>query len=387
MSTRDPLSEVLRLAQDLIAIRSDVDAPSRETAVGRFLKDWFEARGLDVEMLPVNGERANLVARLPGRGGTSLMLNGHLDTVPAGDMRDAFTPRVEDGVLWGRGACDMKGSVAAMACAMVAIARDHSAHLAGDLLFAGTVGEETGSDGIKALVDAGIRADYAIVGEPTNLRIGIAHKGACFVRVSLVGRGAHGSRPDLGVNAVSYASSIVRALEGEYRASLSDSPHPLLGTPTISIGRIVGGTEPNIVAERCVLDVDRRTVPGERDVLEGIVRLVSEVCDGVEGLSYSVEEMPYTAVVPHAPLGTPQDAVLVGHARQACRGLGLPDGPIGVTYWTDGGYLSAAGMETIILGPGDIAHAHGPNEHVRVDALASAAAIYRALAERLLLRS
>jgi acetylornithine deacetylase len=97
--------------------------------------------------------------------------------------------------------------------------------------------------------------------------------------------------------------------------------------------------------------------------------------------------MTYTAVVPHAPLGTPQDAVLVGHARQACRGLGLPDGPIGVTYWTDGGYLSAAGMETIILGPGDIAHAHGPNEHVRVDALASAAAIYRALAERLLLRS
>lgn len=191
MTMLDTIPEVLRLVQDLISIESHIDAPGREAAIGRFLVNWFQEHDIEAELQLVEGDRANVVARVPGGDGPSLMLNGHMDTVPGGDMPDAFAPRIHDGVLRGRGACDMKGAVAAMACVMAAMVQDDaSGHLTGDLLFTGTVGEETGSIGVKALIEAGVKTHYAIVGEPTSLRVGIAHKGACFIRVSLTGRGA-----------------------------------------------------------------------------------------------------------------------------------------------------------------------------------------------------
>ncbi|MCX6101334.1 MAG: M20/M25/M40 family metallo-hydrolase, partial [Candidatus Bipolaricaulota bacterium] len=282
--TIDP-DEVVRLACDLIAIESHSAAPGREAPIGRFLVDWFHARGVEAELVPAVGERANVIARLPlGNGpGPTLLLNGHIDTVPAGAMKDAFTPRIEDGVRWGRGACDMKSAIAAMACTMVAIAAvgppagglgelpdrgmatpaaGGTASLRGTLLFAGTVDEETGSLGVKRLVESGLKVDYAIVGEPTSLRAAIAHKGACFIRIVLTGRGAHGSCPEKGVSAASYGVRIVTALEDELRPRLAKRTYPLLGASTVSVGRISGGTEPNIVAERCEIDVDRRTLPG-----------------------------------------------------------------------------------------------------------------------------
>ena len=282
----DTQSEVLCLVQDLISIESHSDVPGREAAIGRFLVNWFQNHGIEAELQSVEAERANLVATIPGSGGPSLMLNGHMDTVPAGSMSDAYEPSIREGVLWGRGACDMKGAIAAMACAMAAMVQHgETSQLTGELLFTGTVGEETGSIGVKALVEAGVKTSYAIVGEPTSLRVGIAHKGACFIRISLTGRGAHGSRPDEGVNAVSYASQIVRALETDLRAKLAKRVHPLLGTSTVSVGRISGGTQPNIVAERCFVDIDRRTLPDEDDIVEEITALVAGICDPIVGLS------------------------------------------------------------------------------------------------------
>jgi len=378
--------KVLRLVQDLISIESHIDALGREAAIGRFLANWFQEHGIEAELQPVEGGRANIVARIPGGDGPSLMLNGHMDTVPAGDMADAFAPHVRDGVLWGRGACDMKGAVAAMACTMAATVHDDaSSHLAGDLLFTGTVGEETGSIGVMALMEAGVKTDYAVVGEPTSLRVGIAHKGACFVRVSLTGRGAHGSRPDEGVNAVSYASRIIQALETDFRAKLSKRIHPLLGTSTVSIGRVSGGTQPNIVAEECSIDIDRRTLPDEGGTLEEIRTLVAGICDSIDGLSWNVEEMPETVIVPHVALGTAPDAVLSKSAQRTCAQLGLPSDPVGVSYWTDGGHLAASGIETIVLGPGDIANAHGPNDQVKTSELTTSVTIYRGLVKRILL--
>jgi len=275
-------AEVLRLTQDLVSIESHIDARGCEDAIGQFLVSWFKEHGIEADRQIVQGERANIVARIPGGRGPSLMLNGHLDTVPAGDMTDAFAPSVRKDVLWGRGACDMKGAIAAMASAMVTIVDDGTANaLRGDLLFAGTVGEETGSIGVKSLVEAGVSATYAIVGEPTSLRVGIAHKGACFIRISLTGKGAHGSCPDEGVNAVSYASQIIRHLETELRVQLSKRVHPLLGASTVSVGRIAGGSQPNIVAEQCQIDIDRRTLPGEQDALSEISRLVADICDPI----------------------------------------------------------------------------------------------------------
>jgi len=386
MTKLDTTPEVLRLVKDLISIESHIDVPGREAAIGRFLANWFREHEIEAELQSVEGDRANIVARIPGGDGPSLMLNGHMDTVPAGDMQDAFAPRIHDGVLWGRGACDMKGAVAAMACAMAAMVREGSFnHLTGDLLFTGTVGEETGSIGVKALIEAGVKTHYAVVGEPTSLRVGIAHKGACFVRISLTGRGAHGSCPDEGVNAVSYASRIIQALETDFRSKLAKRIHPLLGASTVSVGRISGGTQPNIVAEQCSIDIDRRTLPDEDGTLEEIKALVAGICDSISGLSWNVEEMSETAIVLHGALGTAPDAVLAKGARQTCEQFGLPSDPVGVSYWTDGGHLAASGIETIVLGPGDIANAHAPNDRVGTSELATSVTIYRDLVKRILL--
>jgi acetylornithine deacetylase/succinyl-diaminopimelate desuccinylase len=429
--------EVVRLARDLIAIESHSEAPGREAPIGRFLVDWFRTRGVEAELVPAIGDRANVVARVPAGGraacslgdtphshpaldeakpGRILLFNGHIDTVPAGAMKDAFTPRIEDGVLWGRGACDMKAAVAAMCCVLAAAHRCTAAWelpatrlatpgdrepspISGTLVFVGTVDEETGSLGVKRLVESGLKADYAVVGEPTSLRVAVAHKGACFIRITLTGRGAHGSCPEKGVSAVSYGARIVTALEDELRPRLAQRTYPLLGASTVSVGRLCGGTEPNIVAERCEIDVDRRTLPGEadsvgtdsvgtdavgRDTVGEVRAVVAAICDGVDGLTYEVYETGRTSTVPHVALGTAPDSPLVLAAAAACREAGLPADPVGVTYWTDGAHLAANGIETVILGPGDIADAHGPNDHVAVDDLVTAANIYLRIAHALL---
>ena len=379
-------SEVLQLLQDLVSIESHCEVPGQEAALGKFLVGWFRDHGIDASLQPVDGERANVVARIPGGDGPSLMFNGHMDTVPGGEMEHAFTPALRSGELRGRGACDMKGAIAAMAWAMVTLVNDgRAADLSGDLLFTGTVGEETGSIGVKSLIEADVRSDYAIVGEPTSLRVGIAHKGACFLRICLTGRGAHGSRPEDGVNAVSYAARIICELETSLRQCLALRTYPLLGMSTVSVGRIEGGTQPNIVAERCFIDIDRRTLPSEPHALDEIQGLVASICEGVPGLSGSVEEMPATSIVPHGALGTPEDAALVQMTGDVCDQLGLPRDPVGVTYWTDGGHLSACGIETLILGPGNIANAHGPNDRVAVTEIETSVALYRGIAERVLL--
>ncbi len=389
--------DVLELTKRLIEIESHPLCDGREAAIGRFLVDWFAERGIEAELQPVDGERANVIARVPGGDGPSLMLCGHMDTVPAGDMPDAFTPRVEEGVLWGRGACDMKGAIAAMATAMAAIASENAAHspvgdeaesptgeLAGDLVFVGTVDEETGGLGVKGIIDSGLRTTYAVVGEPTGLRVALAHKGACFIRITLVGRGAHGSCPEKGVSAVSYAARIVRAIEEELRPRLDGRTHPLLSPSTVNVGRVCGGTQPNIVAERCEIDIDRRMVPGDDDPLGEITMLVEEVCRGVDGLAFAVEESPMTSVVPHTSLQTPVDSPLARAAFAACRTVGRPADPVGVTYWTDGSHLADHGIETIVLGPGEIADAHGPHDRVTIDELHDAVELYGRIARSIL---
>ena len=373
--------EVLRLTQDLISIESHHETPGREAAVGRFLVDWFGKHGVDADLFPVEDDRANVIATLPGRGSTdrpSLMLCGHLDTVPPGDMPDAFRPTVVDDMLWGRGACDMKGAVAAMAVTLVRL-KERAVPLRGDLVFAGTVDEETGALGVKTLLEQGIQVGSAVIGEPTSLRIAVAHKGACFVRVELSGRGAHGSCPEQGISAVSAGCELVRVLEGTFRTRLDARTYPLLGRSTVNVGRLCGGTQPNIGAERCEVHIDRRTLPSESQPLREIEEIVADVCTR-HGVTAIVEEMPLTAVVPHVALGTSPSAPVAQAAIRAAEALGLDKEPIGLTYWTDGGHLGASGVDTLVIGPGDIRYAHGPTEHVPVAELDQAAALYERIA-------
>jgi acetylornithine deacetylase/succinyl-diaminopimelate desuccinylase-like protein len=351
--------------------------------VCRVLETWFAHHGLTADRRLVDGERANLVARVQHGEGPTVMLNGHLDTVPAGAMRDAFLPRRKGDTLWGRGACDMKGAIAAMAVVPVAAARNPG-QIDGTLLFAGTIDEESGSLGVRALLDGGVRADYAVVGEPTSLRVAIAHKGSCVLRIQLMGRGAHGSCPEEGVNAAVAGARLARAIHDELASRLRNRTHPLLGCATVSVGRLCGGTQPNIVAERCELDVDRRLLPGEDNVIEELRDVATSICGGIDGLTYCIHETAMTSAVPHVPLGTDPEAVVSQAARSACRRLGLDPAPIGVAYWTDGGHLAARGIETIVVGPGDIRFAHGPEEHVAVDQLVHAAELYAQIATSLL---
>jgi len=236
-------------------------------------------------------------------------------------MKDTFSPRIEgegkDAILHGRGACDMKGAVAAMACTLVEIKKS-GVPLTGELVFAGTVDEESGALGAKRLIDAGIVTTCAVVGEPTSLRLAVAHKGSSFIRVTLYGRGTHGSCPDKGINAATYAARVAVALEEELRPQLAQRTHPLLGASTVSVGRICGGTKPNIVAETCEIDIDRRILPGESNAVEEIRALVDKLCGDIDRLSVAVELLPQSGVVPHGPLETDPTSSLSARREPTC---------------------------------------------------------------------
>jgi acetylornithine deacetylase/succinyl-diaminopimelate desuccinylase-like protein len=208
------------------------------------------------------------------------------------------------------------------------------------------------------------------------MQIGIAHKGVSFLRIALLGRAAHGSRPDEGVNAAVHASRLVLQLQDQFAIELSGRRHHLLGPSTLNVGRLCGGTQPNIVADRCEIEVDRRTLPGEAAAISEMEQLVADYCSRVDGLSYEIVEMPESALTPHVPLETPADCDLVAAVGAAASRLGLETTVTGLTYWTDGAVLAASGAETVVVGPGDIAQAHGPDEWVPLHELEMAARLY-----------
>jgi succinyl-diaminopimelate desuccinylase len=197
---------VAGLAAELIAVPGHEELDRRETDVACFLDELLRAEGFATELVEIEPGRPNVIARLTGATpGPRLMLNAHLDTVPGYGMADAYTPRWRDGRLWGRGAADMKGALACMVGALRAL-RASGRPLAGEVLLAGVAGEESGSHGTLHLVSGGTRADFAIVGEPTRLRIARSHKGGMWAEVRFEGRAAHGSVPEQGVNAVEHAA-------------------------------------------------------------------------------------------------------------------------------------------------------------------------------------
>src|SRR5262249_7683062 len=209
--------------------------------------------------------RANFIARLESREKTRsrIVLAPHLDTVNAPDS--LFTPTKKDGRLFGRGASDTKGSVAAMVTALCELARQPSRPAQAEIVFAGLVDEENGQAGSRALAGSRLRADLAIVGEPTRLQAVTAHKGDLWMVIRTRGLSAHGARPELGRNAVHAMAKIGDLLETEYTAQLRRPRPPLLGYPTINVGSICGGTQANIVPDSCEILVDRRTLPGETE--------------------------------------------------------------------------------------------------------------------------
>ena len=372
------MTEIEKLACALIALPSvnpaflpEQHPHAGESRVADFLAAVAAKAGLDVELQQALPGRCNILARLSPRGPVKrrILLAPHLDTVPAVSPKQ-FAPRIHDGRIYGRGACDTKGSVASMLGALMLRAADPSPPASTEITFAGLIDEENAQAGSHALVAAGFKADLAIVGEPTRLRVITAHKGSLWLRLETRGRAAHGACPHLGRNAVHQMARIVDLVETGYAAFLKRRRHPLLGCATVNAGSIQGGSQPNIVPAQCEARLDRRTLPGEtaRSVCAELARLLQR-----HNLRAVIrDEKPSVCL----PMETAPQLPLVRQFLAAAR----RKSPEGVHFYCDASVLAHAGIPSIVFGPGDIAQAHTDTEWIALNSLeASTASLLRFL--------
>jgi acetylornithine deacetylase/succinyl-diaminopimelate desuccinylase-like protein len=371
------MGPVDKLLEELIALPSvnpaflpAGDAHAGEQRVADFLAAGAHKVGLACEHAPVCPDRTNLLIRLTPsqKPRTRILLAPHLDTVGGTEMPgDLFSPRRKNGRIYGRGACDTKGSVAAMFSALCSVAGDHPPKET-EIIFIGLADEESGQAGSRKLAADGFKADLAIVGEPTQLRLVSAHKGVVWLRLTTTGKAAHGARPELGRNAVHSMAKIVDLLETDYAAKLKRRKHPLLGHATVNVGAIHGGSQPNIVPSSCSAMIDRRTLPGEPEsaVLREIKQLIQS-----RKLAAKFESLQGG---PCMPLETDPQKPLVAQFLSVAG----QRRPAGVDYFSDAAILAAGGIPSVLFGPGDIAQAHTPDEWIAIESLTQA--------ERLLIR-
>jgi len=291
------------------------------------------------------------------------LLAPHLDTVNA--EIEQLRPRIKNGRIFGRGACDTKGSVATMMTALCDVAKGGERPDETEIIFAGLVDEENSQTGSRALAASGIKADLAIVGEPTRLQVVTAHKGSLWLRLETRGKSAHGSRPELGKNAVYEMAKAVEYLQSDYAARLRKRKHPLLGCATVSVGTIRGGTQPNIVPDQCEISLDRRTLPGETEA--GVSREMKELLrkQGLKVEMLKGKVLPCDPMETDPKLGLVQRFLSVAGQRKS----------VGVDYFCDGSVLAQGGIPSIVFGPGDIAQAHTANEWVDARSLERARTI------------
>lgn len=365
------------LLRQLVALPSvnpaltDDPALRGELRIVDWLEPWFAARGFRTERVGQTPGRPNLLARFgaaaPKR---TLLFESHLDTVGvAGFAGDPFALREANGRLYGRGACDTKGPLAAFLAALDAETLAALATSGTQIVWLGAIGEETGNLGAEEAIAAGLRADECVVLEPTDLRVVHAHKGACWFTVATRGRAAHGSDPARGDNAIRKMPAVWNVLDEATAAAAETRCDPALGRPTVSVGTIRGGTGTNVVPDRCEIQVDRRLMPGESaaDVLADLRRRLDAIPGGVE-IELMKEGLPFR---------TDPEAPLVRRFCAALEAAGVPPVREGAAWCSDAGPLALACGETIVWGPGAIAQAHTTDEFIETEALATAADVLR----------
>lgn len=322
------------------------------------MANWLTDWGYGVEVSEVRQGRYNVLAKSGRRPGPTLLLNGHLDTVGVGAMKNPFSADVRDGRLYGRGSCDMKAGVA---CILATAARLSQQDLTGELIVALTADEEHASLGMQAVVDAGIRADAAVVCEPTSLEIMPAHKGFLWMDVHVTGKAAHGSRPDVGVDAIVHMGHVLAALDEEARRLGRQFNHPLLGPASVHAGTITGGTAPSIYPDSCHLVVERRTLPGETadQIMAEMDSVIRAAAVHAEGLDATVEPGLFRAGTEVEPASD-----LVAALAAACDRANTTTTITGMSAWVDACFLNQSGTPALCFGPGSIAQAHSVDEWV-----------------------
>lgn len=354
----------VKLLRELIALPSvnpaflpAGDARAGEKQVADYLVAVSAQAGLDVELQAVAPGRNNVLARLQPVGicRQRVILAPHMDTV-GGNAPGIYVPRVQNGRIYGRGACDTKGSVACMLEALVRLARAANRPRHTEIMLAALVDEENAQMGSRTFADSGIEGALAIVGEPTQLRVVTAHKGDVWLRLLTRGKAAHGSRPELGVNAVHRMARVVELLENQYARQLRARRHRLLGCGTINVGAIAGGVQPNIVPDLCQIDIDRRTLPGEseRDVRREIRQLLEQ--HQLKAIFVSLRGGPSPAL--ETNIRVPLVRALLEVAGQK--------GALGVDYFCDAAVLARGGIPSVVFGPGNIAQAHTVDEWISI---------------------
>lgn len=343
------MSAVRSLLERLVAIDSVnptlVAGGAGEAEVARFVAAWLEDQGVETEYEELAPARANVVGRVRGTGGgRSLMLNAHMDTVGLGGPDGGLEPRVDGRRMYGRGAYDMKGSLAAI---MTVAARATELELSGDLIVTAVADEEALSIGSERIAWT-VRADAAIVTEPTGLDIAVAHRGFVWLELETEGRAEHGSRYDLGIDAIAGMGPPLVALAALDERLEEREAHPLLGRASVHASLIEGGTELSTYPDRCLVKVERRTLPEETvELVENELRELAP--DARVRSTFSRD-----------PLETPPESPIVDVlGRHTSTVLGSPPALIGVPFWTDAALFSAAGIPTVCFGPGgEGAHAN-----------------------------
>jgi acetylornithine deacetylase len=366
---RSVVDDLAELTARLVAIESTnpdlVPDGVGEGEIAAFVASWLEAAGLEVDHYEAAPGRPNVVAVARGTGGgRSLLLNAHMDTVGVAGAESPFAPSVRDGRLHGRGSGDMKGSLAASMLVGAAVARER---LRGDVVIAAVADEEVGSLGTEALLRC-TSADAAIVTEPTEEVVAVAHKGFVAFEIETVGCAAHGSRPDLGIDAIAAMGPVlsgIAALDARLRVGVG---HPLLGTGSVHAAVIEGGQEYSSYPAHCLLKGERRTVPGETP---GVV--LAELEKIVAGTG-AIVRLPFHRSPFETAVDAPVVAALHRHLGHEVAG--------GVAFWADSALLADAGIPTVVFGPvvGDI---HGVDEWVDLASLERCHDAYLAVAREL----
>lgn len=370
--SRFPLDPVA-LTEALVRIDSRnpslVPGAPGERECAQFLATVLGGWGFAVSIDDVIPGRPNVIARIGPTGRSPLVLNGHLDVVGTdGMLHEPFAATRRDGSIWGRGASDMKAGIAAM-CVAAARASARGS-LASEIIIAAVCDEEYESIGTRALLEGGLRATGAIITEPTRLTICPAHKGFAWVEIALHGVAAHGSRYDIGVDAVRHAGMALAALDEFEHDTLGARTHPLLGRASLHAATIQGGTGWSTYAESCTLHVERRTLPGE--TAESVMSEVDTILDVLRARrpSFRAES---TLVCAQPPLDLSLDAPLARAAIAGARAHGLTGEVTGLSCWTDAALFDAAGIPALCFGPGDIGRAHSAQEWMECDDIERAA--------------
>ncbi len=376
-------NKILRMLQDVVAIESinpGFPGGSRgEAAMLDYLLEFCGAAGFTTQTFEVLPGRSNFIARLEGQNPSrQIMFECHMDTVSVDNMTiPPFEPEIRDGKLYGRGSCDTKAGGVAMLHAMKRI-KESGKKPPLTILYAGAIDEENTMKGAAHLAGQ-VKPEAVVVSEPTQLKVIRAHKGLMRFRIHVTGKQVHGALADQGINAITKMSRLLIAIEDGIRKSYARKSHDLLGSPIFNIGLITGGTQINFVPAECTATIECRIIPGHpaNEVFSEFKNIAAEAMSKDADLKVRFEE-PYITT---APMETSEDSFLVQSALAAVRDVTGTAAIAGAPYVTDGGFFSAVGIPTIVLGPGNIEQAHREVEWVDCEQVLAATDVYQKMME------